>query len=79
VLPRPVTVVVVCLLTAVWIANVIIGWLQPDRAIDGLNTLCGTIVGGALLLDKPAKTVARVVADRFLRPAPADDQANGED
>lgn len=47
-LPRPLVVAIVSLVAALWAVNVVVGYVRPELAQPGLNTLFGLIVGGAV-------------------------------
>ena len=44
--------VIVCVVTAVWALNVVVGFFWPDRTSAAINPIFALIVGGVLALEK---------------------------
>lgn len=64
-LPRWLVISIVCLVSCLWTANVIVGLLDADRGVEGLNWIFGLIVGGTLTAGQPISSrIAQAVIDR---------------
>jgi hypothetical protein len=56
VIPKPIAVAIVCIVTSVWLANFAAQFLVTDYHVDGyLHTVFLIIVGGALGLSRKGK------------------------
>lgn len=74
-LPRALVIAIVCLVAGLWATNVVVGMFDPARAVEGLNTLFGAIVGGALAADRPAvRSLARRIGQGLTRTLPPDER-----
>lgn len=73
-MPRSLVLAIICLVTLLWATNVVIEMIDPVHAVDGLNTIFGAIVGGALAADRPAvRSLARRLGQGLTRALPPDD------
>jgi len=48
VLSRWLVIAIICMISILWATNVVVGMIDPVRAVDGLNTIFGAIVGGGV-------------------------------
>lgn len=74
-MPRWLLVFVVCLVATLWGVNVVVGLIDPARAVPGLNAVFGSIVGAALLMDKPISSAVRKLGRASRGRAPGEDEA----
>lgn len=59
-MPRWLMVVIVGVSATLWSLNVVIGWVAPDRAVEGINAVFSMIFAGALALN--SSTVKRIAS-----------------
>lgn len=90
-LPRPVVTALTILITLAWCANVVVGFLYPERHDPTLNAIFGVVVGGIFALKRNSNgTVHRARAElaRWIggddhtphqAPEDADDTAGGKE
>lgn len=57
-LPRPLWIALTILISLLWAANIIIGYIDPDRVQNTVNVIFGAIVG-TLYWDAPKVREAR--------------------
>lgn len=64
-LPRWLVISIVCLVSCMWTANVVVGLIDATRGVEGLNWIFGLIVGGTLTAGQPiGSRIAQAVVDR---------------
>lgn len=63
-LPRPLVTILTVLIAIAWAANVVVGFISPERHDPTLNAIFGIVVGGVFALKRPDRaTLPRVRAE----------------
>lgn len=57
-LPRPLVTAMTVLISVMWAANLVIGWLDPDRSDPAVNAIFAIVAGAAYGLHLRAKKTA---------------------
>ena len=71
-LPRPVVTGLVVLVAIVWAANVIVGFLYPDRNDPAINAIFAVVMSGVYGLGRTSGALRRRAADALARIAGQD-------
>lgn len=73
-LPRPVVIGLVILVAIVWAANVVVGYLVPDRNDPAINAIFAAVMSGVYALGRaPSRGLRRTAASavaRIVDPSP---------
>lgn len=64
-LPRPVMTGLVVLVTVMWAANLVVGWVDPSRASPYVNAIFGVVASAVWAAGRPATRRARQVRSKL--------------
>lgn len=67
-LPRPITVALTLLISLVWVGNVVVGFIDPQRHDPTINAIFAVVVGAIFALGRKDESVsaARRRLGRFI-------------
>lgn len=77
-MPKPLLIALTILIAAAFTANVIVGYLDPARAIPAVNTIFGIVAGSLFALGQKDSAVAAIKSIQAKRaqsqPKPDDEE-----